>query len=66
MELTTAATEPLVYTPEQVASLLCISRVTVYHLIEQGDLPSVCIGRLRRVRKADLERWMEEHLRTAS
>jgi len=65
MEPTITVTEPLVYTPEQVASLLCISRFTVYRLIEQGDLPSVCIGRLRRVRKADLERWMEEHLSTA-
>jgi len=66
MEPTITVTEPLVYTPEQVASLLCISRFTVYRLIEQGDLPSVCIGRLRRVRKADLERWMEAHLSTAS
>jgi putative molybdopterin biosynthesis protein len=66
MEPTVAVTEPLVYTPEQVASLLCISRFTVYRLIEQGDLPSVCIGRLRRVRKADLERWMEAYLSTAS
>jgi len=58
--------QPLVFTPDEVAELLCVSRYTVYRLIEQGDIPSVCIGRLRRVRRVDLERWMEEHLSSAS
>jgi len=58
--------EPLLFTPDEVAELLSVCRYTVYRLIEQGDLPSVCIGRLRRVRKVDLERWIEEHLSTAS
>jgi len=66
MEKTTRAFDPLVFTPEEVAELLCVSRYTVYRLIEQGNIPSVHIGRLRRVRKVDLERWMEEHLSSAS
>jgi len=66
MERTTRAFDPLVFTPEEVAELLCVSRYTVYRLIEQGNIPSVHIGRLRRVRKVDLERWMEEHLSSAS
>jgi len=58
--------QPLVFTPDEVAELLCVSRYTVYRLIEQGNLPTVRIGRLRRVRRVDLERWMEEHLSSAS
>lgn len=57
-----ANTNPWVLTPDQVAAVLCLSRATTYRLIESGELPSVKIGRLRRVRKADLERWMEERL----
>jgi hypothetical protein len=34
-----------------------------HRMIEQGDLPLVRIG---RVRKVLLERWMEEHLSSAS
>jgi excisionase family DNA binding protein len=56
------AVDPWVLTPEEVAEVLRLSRSTAYHLIEAGELPSVRIGRLRRVRKADLERWMEEHM----
>jgi len=39
MELTTAATESLAYAPERVASLLCISRFTVYRQTEQMTFP---------------------------
>ncbi len=53
--------EPWVLTPEQVAEALCLSRSTTYRLIETGELPTVRIGRLRRVRKEDLERWVAEH-----
>lgn len=56
--------DPWVLTPEQVAEVLSLSRSTAYHLIETGELPSVRIGRLRRVRKVDLERWVEEHMST--
>jgi excisionase family DNA binding protein len=66
MERASRELQPLVFTPEEVAKLLCVSRYTVYRLIEQGNLPTVRIGRLRRVRKVDLERWIEEHLSSAS
>jgi len=66
MEKIKKQVEPLVLTPEEVAEMLSVSKFTIYRLIEQGDIPSVCIGRLRRVRKVDLEHWIEEHLSTAS
>jgi predicted DNA-binding transcriptional regulator AlpA len=31
--------QPLVFTPEEVVELLCVSRYAVYRLIEQGDIP---------------------------
>lgn len=35
-----------------------LSRSKVYQLIAEGDLPSVAIGRTRRVREAELESWL--------
>jgi len=66
MEQAPRRVEPLALTPEEVADALSVSRHTIYRLIERGDIPTVRIGRLRRVRKVDLERWMEEHLSLAS
>lgn len=39
----------LVYTVEEAAELLSLSRAQLYRLIEVGDLPSIKIGRARRV-----------------
>jgi excisionase family DNA binding protein len=66
MEQAPRRVEPLALTSEEVAEALSVRRHTVYRLIEQGEIPTVRIGRLRRVRKVDLERWMEEHLSSAS
>jgi excisionase family DNA binding protein len=66
MEQAPRRVEPLALTPEEVADALSVSRHTVYRLIERGEISTVRIGRLRRVRKVDLERWMEEHLSSAS
>jgi excisionase family DNA binding protein len=49
--------------PEQVAELLGIGRTFTYALLK-GDpspaIPSYKIGRLRRVRRTDVEAYMEE------
>lgn len=44
-------------TAAQVAERLHLAKSTVYRLIESGALPSVRIGRARRVREADLASW---------
>jgi excisionase family DNA binding protein len=36
-----------------------LSRSLVYELIASGDLPSIAIGRTRRVREADLDAWVQ-------
>ena len=39
----------LLLTPEEAARRLSIGRTTIYALMTSGDLPSVTIGRCRRV-----------------
>src|SRR5665647_3928712 len=47
------------YTSEEIASLLKVSKLTVYDLIKKGDLPSYRVGKQMRVDGADLEAYKE-------
>jgi excisionase family DNA binding protein len=46
-------------TPEDVAVLVGCKRTTAYKLLAEGAIPSYLVGRLRRVRRADVERFIE-------
>jgi excisionase family DNA binding protein len=48
----------LLLTPEETAEQLRIARVRVFELIKTGALPSVKIGNSRRIRAADLEKYV--------
>ena len=48
--------------PEQLAAYLGIGRTFAYQLLAQKRIPSFTIGKLRRVRKADVDRFIEERL----
>jgi excisionase family DNA binding protein len=48
--------------PEEVREHLGLSRTYVYRLLASGALPSLRIGRVRRVRPTDLERFIESRL----
>ncbi|HBE78827.1 MAG TPA: excisionase [Firmicutes bacterium] len=48
-----------VYTPEEVANILKISRFTVYQMIKRGDMPSCQVGRRIRIEASDLERYIQ-------
>lgn len=50
---------PIVYTMPEVATLLCIGRATAYKLAHQADFPSFRRGRSVRVKKTDLDEWIE-------
>ncbi|PVZ93846.1 DNA-binding protein [Amnibacterium flavum] len=50
---------PLLYTPAEAASLLRISRSKFYELLTAGEIRSVKIGQSRRVRRTDLEEYVE-------
>ena len=46
---------------DEVANILGLGRSKVYELIMTRQLPVVRIGRLVRVPRPALERWIEEH-----
>jgi excisionase family DNA binding protein len=50
---------------EEAAELLRVGRTTVYALIKSGELASVPVGRLRRIRPADLAAYADS-LRSTS
>ncbi len=48
-------------TAAEVARILQISRSMVYYLVRRGDLPSVKIGRLRRIHRDDVQEYFRRH-----
>jgi excisionase family DNA binding protein len=58
--------EQMVFSLSEVATILGISRPTVYRLIASGALPTVKIWRAPRVRKADIERLLNGEPKAAA
>lgn len=50
----------LLYTIEEAADALGISRAHMYLLLGRGELPSIQIGRSRRIPVAALQSFIEE------
>lgn len=48
-----------ILTIEEVAAYLRFSQTTVYKLIEEEGLPAFRLGRPYRVKKTDLDEWLE-------
>jgi excisionase family DNA binding protein len=48
--------------PEDVAVLGGCGRTMAYMLLAEGSIPSFKVGRLRRVRRADAERFIAERI----
>lgn len=46
------------YTTEEVAKLLRVSKLTVYDLINKGELPAYQVGRQKRIDAVDLEQYI--------
>lgn len=46
-------------TTDEVLDFLKVHARTVYRLIKTGDLPAVRVGRQWRVRRSDLDAWLE-------
>jgi excisionase family DNA binding protein len=47
-----------VVTVEELAEMLKIGRNTAYKLLTTDQIPSVRVGRQRRIRKADIQRFL--------
>ncbi|MBU2611883.1 MAG: helix-turn-helix domain-containing protein [Chloroflexi bacterium] len=45
---------------DEVAEILQVSKALVYVLLKRGEIPSVRIGKVVRVRLEDLERYINE------
>lgn len=56
----TTANLPLLLTVEAAATLLGIGRTRMYALVKSGEVPSVLIGRSRRVPTAALQRYVDD------
>ncbi len=52
-------------TVNEVADLLRVSRMTVYRLIKQGELPALRLGRGYRVLERDVSRFLEQRYNEA-
>ena len=45
-------------TVAEVATLLRVSNMTVYRLIQGGELPAVRVGKSYRIREDDIDRYL--------
>ncbi len=45
---------------DEVAEILQVSKAHVYVLMKRGEIPSVRIGKVVRVKREDLERYINE------
>jgi excisionase family DNA binding protein len=52
----------LLYSPEEAARLLSIGRTQLYELMARGELASVKVGRNRKIKAAELRRFVDELL----
>jgi excisionase family DNA binding protein len=48
--------------PEEARQRLGVSRTFIYRTLAAGTIPSVRVGRLRKIRPADLEQYIQERL----
>ena len=53
-----APVDRLLYTPEEAAEALAIGRSTFYELMADGVVTYIKLGRLRRIRRTDLETYV--------
>ncbi len=54
-------TLPLLLKAEEAARMLSLGRSKVFEMLATGELPRVRIGRSVRIRRVDLEKWVEDH-----
>ena len=48
-------------TPDDIMRALRLSRSTVYNMLKRGEIPSIKIGNMLRVKKAAFEHWLEQY-----
>ena len=58
--------QPLLLRAEEAARLTSLGRSTIFKMLACGELPAVRVGRAVRVRRADLEKWIDGRAGVAS
>jgi excisionase family DNA binding protein len=54
--------ERLLLTPEEAFNSLNIGRAKGFQMLASGDLPSIKIGRLRRIPAEELQAWVQRQV----
>ena len=57
----TVERRPTIMTVEEVARYLRVHAMTVYRMIQRGDLPALRVGRGWRFKKDQIEKWLLDH-----
>ena len=50
------------YTPQEVAKILRVTRTTIYQHIKKGQLKAIRIGNQYRITKAQLEEYLQQNV----
>jgi excisionase family DNA binding protein len=58
--------ERLLLRVEEAAEVISLSRAKVYELLAKGDIPSITIGRSRRIPVSAIKNWIEAELASQS
>jgi excisionase family DNA binding protein len=56
---TEARIDEALLTPEELAEYLKCSRTYAYQLLARGEIPSLKLGKLRRLRRQDADHYIE-------
>jgi len=49
------------FTTDELVRWLGLGRTKAYEMLRSGEIPSYKIGRIRRIRRQDLEAWLERN-----
>ncbi|MGP1441840.1 MAG: helix-turn-helix domain-containing protein [Anaerovoracaceae bacterium] len=55
--------EDTLYTPEEIAQRLKLSKYTIYEMIKRGEIPAHRIGRSLRITESQLETYLQQSKR---
>jgi len=54
--------QPLLLTVEEAQRLLSLSRSKIYEMLRAGEIPSIKVGRVRRIPRTALEQYVERQV----
>jgi excisionase family DNA binding protein len=54
--------EKLLLTPEEAFQAINIGRAKGFQMLASGELPSIKVGRLRRIPAAELRNWVQKQV----